>query len=121
MTSATARRLGRIPRSRRFREEAVLIRQAAGSRNEYGEWQPGDPTEADVLLASAPISGKAREQLPEGVRGDTLRTFWLREEVDAVEEGRHAGDQIRHDGTTYRIVMVRDWGGFREAHGTAQG
>ena len=98
-------------------EPAVLVRRSNGARNAYGEWVPADPVAVPVQLATAPTGSRVRESLPEGLRAEDLRSFWLTEAVEAVAEGRTAGDIIRHRGKEYRAIRVNDWGAFREVVG----
>ena len=98
-------------------EPAVLVRRSNGARNEHGEWVPADPVEINVQLVTAPTGSIVRESLPEGLRAEDLRSFWLRESVEAVAEGRTAGDIIRHRGKSYRVIRVDDWGAFRAVLG----
>ena len=53
------------------------------------------------------------------MRSESLRSFWLRESVTPVEEGRSSGDRIVHEGITYHAVEVHDWTEFREVVGVA--
>ena len=118
MSNAIAARIGeRILNDPQFLTPATLIATAAGSDDRFGEFVEGATTETAVQLVTAPISGRDRQVLPEGVRSLNVRKFWLREAVTAVVEGEQAGDVIRYDGADYRAVMVEDWGGFQEVTG----
>ena len=97
--------------------DATLITRAAGSYDRFGKFVEGAPTETPVQLITAPISGRERQVLPEGLRSMNVRMFWLREAVTAAVEGEQTGDVIRYDGADYRAVMVENWGGFREVTG----
>ena len=98
-------------------EDAVLIRQAPGRYDDDGIWVSGNPTEIDIQVVAAPMSGEDREVLPEGIREKDVRNFWFLEEAEAVVPGASGGDAIRYGGDFWRIVTVKDWGGFREAVG----
>ena len=98
-------------------EDATLVRQGAGDRNEFGEFVPGATTEHPVIVVTAPIDGQDRQTLPEGMRDRTVRTFWLRERIEAVDESTegHTGDVLRYGGNTWEAFHVDEWGGFFEA------
>ena len=118
MSNAIAARIGeRILNAPQFLTPATLIATAAGSYDRFGKFVEGATTETAVQLVTAPISGRDRQVLPEGLRSLNVRKFWLREAVTAVVEGEQAGDVIRYDGADYRAVMVEDWGGFQEVTG----
>lgn len=124
MTNQITKRLGqRVLSSQRFRESAKLHRQTAGTRDNFGEFVPGTATVIDVQVVSAPITGRERLVLPEGLRERDVRKFWLREPVVAVLEGSdgHQGDQIEYDGDIWQAKIAHDWGGFVEAVTVRQG
>ncbi len=89
----------------------------AGDRNEYGEWVPAAAVENQVDLVTVPLTGEDREQLPEALRLSDVRKFFLAEAAETLRAGESDGDIIRYPatgGNEYRIVMVKDWGSFRE-------
>ena len=111
--------------SRRFMEKAVLIRQAPGENNDYGEWTPGPETRADIRVVSAPPSAATRRDvLPEGARLQHWRTFWFEGQAQPLRVGANAtdGDVIEYGGIRYRIRQVQDWRshGFVEALGVRE-
>ena len=123
MTAAIKSRIaGRIFTSPDKLEAAALVKQLPGALNAVGEWDRGPTTETAIRAAVAPITGKEREVLPEGLRGKNIRKFWLEEQVNAVTEGKtgSGGDMIRHDGLLFRVYQVNDWGAFREVIGVEQ-
>ena len=123
MTAAIKSRVaGRIFKSPDKLEAATLIRQTPGRLNAVGEWAPGTPVEIAIRAAVAPISGKDREVMPEGLRGKNIRKFWTEAQVRAIVEGRNGrdGDVIRHDGLVFQAYKVDDWGAFREVVGIEQ-
>lgn len=128
--------------SRRQRTDRVqLIRQAAGRRNEYGEWEPGAeaaPVPADVRSEPLDLQGLAwlRDNLPEGSRLMDARLFtvprrygpqWAGDqsrEVAPVRAGTGAtdGDVIVWQGQRFRAQRVawqRRAGGFERYDVTA--
>ena len=118
MASLVSQRVGRrVMRRRNLRETARLLRQTDGSRDEFGEFVKGMEEAIDVEVVTAPITGRDRQVLPEGLRDRDLRTFWLQETVEAVEEGTdgHGGDRIEYDGSTWQVMLVENWGGFSQA------
>ena len=116
MSTAVAQRLGQQLADSAFAETAELRKQTPGRRNQYGEWIPGDPTSATVTVVTAPVSGRERLLLPEGLRSKDLRTFYLREAVEAVLEGKtgQAADILVYGGREWHARMLKDWGGFFE-------
>lgn len=114
MTTAPATRLARLIRDGVFTEEGTLISAGAGSYNDFGEFQTGAGQSSTVKLVTAPVTGRERETLPEGLREKNLRTFYLATQVRATEEGDGgiAGDIIEYNGTRWRVVQAQDWGGF---------
>ena len=123
MTAAIKRRIaGSVFKSPDKLEAAALVRQLPGALNAVGEWVRGPVTETVIRAAVAPITGKEREVLPEGIRGKNIRKFWLEEKVNAVTEGKTGsiGDMIRHDGSLFQVYQVNDWGAFREVIGVEQ-
>lgn len=117
MSSAISQSVSQALRSSNLTEAAVIVSLASGDRNEHGEWVPGAKTETQILVVTAPVTGEDRDQLPEGLRLSEARKFWTREAAASVRPGATDGDLVRYpatNGTEYRIVMVDDWGAFRE-------
>ena len=100
-----------IPRSRLLRQEAVIIR-LPGDYNEFGEWVEGQPLETPAYCASAPDTGQDRDLAQEGARIAGRRVFWFDAgtDVQLAAEG-HRTDQIRHDGTLYRVIEIQRYRG----------
>ena len=122
MTAAIKRRVaGRVFKSPDKLEPVMLVRRLPGQRSEEmaGEWVKGGTTETVIRAAVAPITGKEREVLPEGLRGRDIRKFWTESQVRAVTEGKQGsdGDMIRHEGLLFQAYQVNDWGSFREVIG----
>ena len=113
-TAVATRVASRVLNSPNLTETAILVRQSPGSRNEYGEWVPGETSETAIIVATVPLSGDERAVLPEGLRERDLRKFWTRMDVSAIVAGETEGDVIRFHGIDYRTVQVDDWGGFRQ-------
>ena len=96
-----------IPRSRLLRETATIIRQAGGSRNEFGEYVPGEPVRTDVSCATAPISGQDRDLDEAGLRLIGDRAFWFPPGTDlAVASQDRGDDSIEYDGQEFRVVRL---------------
>ena len=116
--SATAARLGaRVLRSPHFQEPGRVYRQSPGFRNQYGEFEPGGFTRADVLLVTWPTTGATRDILPAGLREKELRSFAIIEPVAAVSDAIE-GDAIWWNNRFYRLERVLNWSGFREVVAT---
>ena len=111
--SATAARLGaRVLRSPHFQEPGRVYRQSPGFRNQYGEFEPGGFSRADVLLVTWPVTGQERTQLPEGLREKEMRRFVFLNDVRGVSP-EHEGDAVWHDNRFYRVEIPEQWAGFR--------
>ena len=100
-------------------EDAVLVTRTAGTRNAYGEFARGLERVTPVRLATAPLSGRDRETLPEGLHDEDLRRFWMPGTAETVREGERDGDIVRYGGVDYRAVRVQQWGAFTEVWGVA--
>ena len=73
----------------------------------------------DVKVMTAHLSGAERQILPEALRIENLRKFWLRYDVTALDQ-THSGDILEHWGIQFRVVTIERWGGgivesFRKA------
>lgn len=107
--------------NQRLTEPAALRRQAAGTRNEYGEFVPGATTDHDIRIITAP-GGAARDPLPAGQRLSDMRTFWLEKSpqrgATAVsplsETPPREQDAIVYGNALYAINDILDWGDFWE-------
>lgn len=75
-----------------FTESAVLIRESAGMRDDDGEWIRGTLTSSAVSVVQAPITGQERRVLPEALRDEDIRTFWLNAPAYSLRYGRADGD-----------------------------
>ena len=96
-----------IPRSALLRQRATIIRNP-GARNDFGEWEPGQPQEVEAACVSHPDTGQQRVLDDSGSRTDGRRFWWFPESVDVRLAGDgHTTDQIRHDGLLYRVVEIQ--------------
>lgn len=72
-----------------------------------------------MIVVTAPLSGDETQSLPEGLRAENIRRFWVRENVtdasDCVDS--KLADEFEFDDGIWRAEIVRDWGGFREVLG----
>lgn len=97
----------------RWAEDAALVTEAPGRRNDYGEWVAGDTSRTDIRPVTAPPNtATMREVLPEGTRLEDARTFWLDgPDIAPVRAGAQgaAADVIEYQGTRFRVHMVQDW------------
>lgn len=116
-----AKRIARqsIRQNRYFSASATVIIEAAGRRNQYGEWEPGASQSTAQLLATTPLSGKERDDLPEGAREADARKFWLTSLAVPIRTGigPTEGDRIVYDGTMYRAIRAEQWPGHWQVLG----
>ena len=101
-----------------FGESAVLIREASGSRNEYGEWIAGAASEREIEVGSEPPFKEdfSRHRITEegGLRLHDMRNFFIGEALHPA--GRDTiGDILRYDGERYRVMSIQAWGSHWEA------
>ena len=96
-----------IPRSALLRERATIIRNP-GARNDFGEWEPGQPVEVSVSCVSSPDTGQVRELDGTGSRIEGTRIFWFDEAIDVqLAAADHATDSIRYSGEVFRVVEIQ--------------
>ena len=95
-------------------EEVTVITHAAGTFNDAGEFVPGIARRKTVRVATAPLSGRDRETLPEGLRSMDARKFWSKEPVLVVEQGKTPGDVLEYNGKKWKAVVSDNWSGFHE-------
>ena len=102
----------RLPR---LLEDAELIR-GGGSFNSHGDWTPTQAAPVAVRVVTAP-GWDERDTDEGGLRSEAERSFWLRESVTPVVEGRSGGDLIVYEGIEYAAIAVHEWGEFFEVLG----
>lgn len=93
-------------------DEAVAVThkaRAAGSYDENGNAVPGALTDASIVAAIQPASGRMLQDLPEGLREEVTYVGWTRSAVAA-------DDQMVYGGDTFRIrhVWPRPSDGFNK-------
>lgn len=104
---------------------AELAIEGPGSRNRYGEWQPGAEVSNPIRCVTVPLTGEARVNLPAGVRPENVRQFWLVDAFSPVETlscppdpaTDNGGARLVYDGVRYRIISVERWFGYTFAVG----
>ena len=107
--------LARLLRTRRWTEDATLVQEGAGTRNEFGEFVPGATTETAVKVRSGPVGGDGgvtRWQIPEGERIQDYRSFLMIGRSVApirVGTGQTDGDVLVYQGIRYRIADAQPW------------
>ena len=75
-------------------EPAIWLRNTAGHRISGGEFQAGAAIETPVSVVQAPITGQARNIVPEGLRDEDLRTFWVMGDIPSLRYGLADGDRF---------------------------
>ena len=116
----------RILEGRAFSETALIFRQEAGARNDYGEWVAGEEETESVRVATQPLTSKdaadLRDVVPEGSRLRDARRFWLRPDIAPIRvgTGQTEGDIIEYDSTRYRVLRVERWRGYIAAIGVRE-
>lgn len=120
MATAVAQRLAARIASGAFSETVTLISQSPGYRDNKGYFREGAMTTNSVGAVTHPVEGEERDTVPEGLRTEELRAFYLAVPVIPVVEGKTGqnGDIIVWGGKNWRVVVVEDWGGFWKAIGS---
>ena len=77
-----------------FTESALMLRATEGHRDQYGEFVRGADVETAIGLVSAPMTGQERLALPEGLRDEDVRKFWIIGDASALHYGLADGDRI---------------------------
>ena len=82
--------------------QITLRRRAAGSRNTYGEWEPGAAADSTILASVQPVDGKTLERLPEGRRQMDARRGDRRDQEggDGPDGGSGGGEPPRGDASS---------------------
>ena len=114
-----------------FGEPAVIKRQRPGSRNDVGEFVPGEVERFDVMLTSVPMrtfetrltDGFLRDMEAEGIRLEQARKFFIPSEdgespVAPVRTKSDSTDPdvIEYKNVDYHVLAIIDYsdGGFAE-------
>lgn len=100
-----------------YGEDCEIVRQAAGSRNEYGEFVPGATTTEPVRMAVEPVTGgENRDMQPSGARLRDVKRFFLPSNGDVapirVGTSQTEADVIRYAGTDYTVLRVDSYEAF---------
>ena len=77
-----------------FLETAIILRSTEGHRNLHGEFIPGATIETPANLVSTPISGQERLVVPEGLRDEDVRTFYVLGDIVGLHYGLADGDRF---------------------------
>lgn len=97
-----------------YGEDCEIIRQAAGSRNEYGEFVPGATTTEPVRMAVE--GGENRDMQTSGARLRDMKRFFLPTNGDVapirVGTSQTEADIIRYAGTDYTVLRVDSYEAF---------
>ena len=96
-----------MDRSRFYRERGVLVQEAAGARDEWGEWLPGAETRTDVWMHSRPSgAGDFDDDTPGGATVENTRRFTVASLLYPTTFDRGA-DRIIYDGTEWRVLTAK--------------
>lgn len=95
-----------------FTRPLVLVRERAGTRDDNGEWVPGEREEIPTRGSVQPLdlADERLQRLPQdgGDRVVAAKEIFLPASVDAqplrTGEGQTAGDILRVDGLDYRVA-----------------
>ena len=95
-------------------ENGRVYMQQEGARNASGEFAPGGFLRVNVRLITTPLTGEDRMILPEALREEEARRFFIQAaDVEAIAPMK-VGDALWHERRIYRAVRVNEWGGFRD-------
>ena len=113
--ATTLQRLGRrVVRSRALSERVTIIPTTI-TRTITGEAAEVAGTSSVVRGVSMPLAGEEREMLPAGLQERDSHRFLLPPSSVRAISPDSAGDLLRWNGKTYRVVTVRRWSGFDDA------
>ena len=95
----------------RFPQTITRKRQAAGTRNRFGEFEPGDVTETEFRASVQPL-GLEDEDVVEGSRLLERLKVYIPEPdaLLAAYEDREA-DKVEFDGVEYIVEQSKSWPG----------
>ena len=78
-----------------FTSSAIVLRQTEGHRATNGQWIAGAELATPSTVVNVPITGQQRLTVPEGLRDEDVRKFWLLgDEQRALRAGLTDGDRL---------------------------
>ena len=78
-----------------FTSSAIVLRQTEGHRATNGQWVAGAELATASTVVNVPITGQQRLTVPEGLRDEDVRKFWLLgDEQRALRAGLTDGDRL---------------------------
>ena len=77
-----------------FLEPCILLRSTEGHRNQYGEFVEGATQETPISCPTVPITGQERLIVPEGLRNEDIRKFYVLGDVTGLHYGLADGDRF---------------------------
>ncbi len=93
--------------SPKFRQ-TLTIRSTTGSRNEYGEWEDGTPTETTAKGSFQRVSERELAQLDFGDVKQEIRKLLTPTEINVSQNTDAQSDRIIWNGKRYRVLRVTD-------------
>lgn len=96
------------------RDEAVLITETPGARNQYGEWEPGGEERTPMPCSTVPSSeGDVRILRESGADLDACRTFHTYVDVEAITRGSDR-TVVEWGNRRWLVKCVLPWSGFNK-------
>lgn len=89
-------------------------RTAAGSYDTHGVYTAGSAATSSVDASIQPSHGRDLQVLPEGRRGDEIRTVYCMTELRTTSPAG-AADKLTVDGETWEVIHVFPWASLRPA------
>ena len=77
-----------------FLEPAILLRSTEGYRDMNGRFVVGTAVETPLSVVSTPITGQERLIVPEGLRNEDIRKFYVQGDVTGLHYGLADGDRF---------------------------
>jgi hypothetical protein len=99
-------------------KDVTVTRTAANAIGADGLFTAGSTTTFTARMVIWPASGRDRQLLPEGQRGNNAVSFVssIRLEPTIAPSGR-PGDRFSHDGYTFEVTRSSPWGELANVYG----
>lgn len=83
-----------------------------------GLWVPGGTTTFDIVASIQPISGREKQQLPEGFHTKEIRVVYTTTALQT-QNGDALPDTVSIDGESWSVIRFERWQAFGGVHHVA--